>query len=106
VATYRAQLLWGAEAMTPETPAAAAARDGCSLPHDMFQPADGAKYLIFSTGEFELPPNRPATLAIDLAVKNLGAGTGDYRCRRRMSLTPGFAPARSPSTGAGRPRSS
>jgi Family of unknown function (DUF6081) len=121
----------GAEAMTPETPAAAAARDGfvtydelrgpdldaaCwsparlplptggehvpldpnaklivgegevrvtiprfSLSHDTFQPADSAKYLIFSTGQFELPPDRPATFAVDLAVKNLGGESADYR---------------------------
>ena len=39
-----------------------------SLSSDTFQPADSAKYLIFSTGQFELPPDRPATFAVDLAV--------------------------------------
>ncbi|SEH01116.1 hypothetical protein SAMN05444920_11946 [Nonomuraea solani] len=50
-----------------------------SLAHDTFQPADSAKYLIFSTGEFELPPDRPATFAADLAVENLGGEPEDYR---------------------------
>jgi hypothetical protein len=50
-----------------------------SLSHDTFQPADSAKYLVFSTGQFELPTDRPATFAADLAVKNIGAEPGDYR---------------------------
>jgi hypothetical protein len=50
-----------------------------SLAHDSFQPADSAKYLIFSTGHFALPPDRAATFAVDLAVKNLGGDPGDYR---------------------------
>jgi hypothetical protein len=50
-----------------------------SLSHDAFQSADSAKYLIFSTGQFELPPDRPATFAVDLAVDNLGGDPGDYR---------------------------
>jgi Family of unknown function (DUF6081) len=50
-----------------------------SLSSDTFQPADSAKYLIFSTGQFELPPDRPATFAVDLAVENIGGGAGDYR---------------------------
>lgn len=50
-----------------------------SLSHDTFQPADSAKYLIFSTREFELPLNRPATLAVDLAVRNIGGEPGDFR---------------------------
>jgi hypothetical protein len=50
-----------------------------SLSHDTFQPADSPKYLIFSTGEFELPPDRPATFAVDLAVENIGGEPGDYR---------------------------
>ena len=50
-----------------------------SLSHDTFQPADSAKYLIFSTGQFELPPDRPATFAVDLAVENIGGEPGDYR---------------------------
>jgi hypothetical protein len=37
-----------------------------SLAHDSFQPADSAKYLIFSTRQFELPPDRPASFAVDL----------------------------------------
>jgi Family of unknown function (DUF6081) len=50
-----------------------------SLSHDSFQPADSAKYLIVSTGQFELPPDRPATFAVDLAVHNFGGDPGDYR---------------------------
>ena len=50
-----------------------------SLSSDTFQAADSAKYLIFSTGQFELPPDRPVTFAVDLAVDNLGGDPGDYR---------------------------
>jgi uncharacterized protein DUF6081 len=50
-----------------------------SLSHDRFQSADSAKYLIFSTRQFELPPDRPATFAVDLAVKNIGGEPGDFR---------------------------
>ena len=50
-----------------------------SLSHDAFQSVDSAKYLTFSTGEFELPPDRPATFAADLAVKNIGGDPGDFR---------------------------
>jgi Family of unknown function (DUF6081) len=50
-----------------------------SLSHDTFQAVDSPKYLVVSTGEFELPPDRPATFAVDLAVENLGGDPGDYR---------------------------
>jgi hypothetical protein len=50
-----------------------------SLSHDTFQAADSAKYLIVSTGQFQLPPDRPATFAVDLAVNNIGGEPGDYR---------------------------
>ena len=50
-----------------------------SLSHDRFQAVDSAKYLVFSTRDFVLPPDRPATFAVDLAVKNLGGEPGDYR---------------------------
>jgi Family of unknown function (DUF6081) len=50
-----------------------------SLAHDTFQAADSPKYLIVSTGQFELPPDRPATFAVDLAVNNIGGEPGDYR---------------------------
>jgi hypothetical protein len=131
MATYRDRSALRAEAVTSETQAAAAARDGFvtydelrgpdldaarwsparlplptggehipldpnavlavgegevrvaiprfSLSHDTFQPADSAKYLIFSTREFELPPDRPATFAVDLAVQNIGGDPGDFR---------------------------
>ena len=50
-----------------------------SLSHDTFQPADSPKYLIFSTRQFELPADRPATFAVDLAVENSGGDPADYR---------------------------
>jgi hypothetical protein len=50
-----------------------------SLSHDRSQAADSAKYLVSSTGRFELPPDRPATFAADLAVANIGGEPGDYR---------------------------
>jgi hypothetical protein len=34
-----------------------------SLSHDSFQFVDSPKYLVYSTGEFELPADRPATFA-------------------------------------------
>jgi hypothetical protein len=128
MATHRARSALGAEAVTPATQAAAAARDGFvtydelrgpdldagrwsparlplptgdehipldpnaelavgegevrvtiprfSLSHDIY---DSAKYLIFSTRQFQLPPDRPATFAVDVAVTNLGGEPGDYR---------------------------
>jgi hypothetical protein len=50
-----------------------------SLSHDTFQAVDSPKYLVFSTQQFGLPPNRPATFAVDLAVDNFGGEPGDYR---------------------------
>jgi hypothetical protein len=50
-----------------------------SLSHDAFQAADSPKYLIASTRQFELPPDRPASFAVDLAVDNVGGDPGDYR---------------------------
>ena len=50
-----------------------------SLAHDRFQAVDSAKYLISSTRQFQLPPDRPATFAVDMAVTNLGGDPGDYR---------------------------
>jgi Family of unknown function (DUF6081) len=44
-----------------------------------FSLAHSAKYLIFSTRQFELPPDRPATFAVDLAVENIGGEPADYR---------------------------
>jgi hypothetical protein len=131
MATSRARSALGAEAVTPATQAAAAARDGFvtydelrgpdldaarwsparlplptggehipldpnaalavgegevrvtiprfSLSHDRFQAADSPKYLIVSTRQFGLPPDRPATLAVDLAVTNIGGEPEDYR---------------------------
>jgi hypothetical protein len=50
-----------------------------SLASDTFQPADSAKYLVNSTRQFDLPPDRPATFAADLAVENIGGDPGDFR---------------------------
>ena len=50
-----------------------------SLSNDKFQAADSPKYLVVSTREFELPADRPATFAVDLAVENIGGEPGDYR---------------------------
>ena len=50
-----------------------------SLSHDQFQSVDSPKYLVFSTGEFPLPPDRPATFAVDLAVENVAGQPADYR---------------------------
>jgi len=50
-----------------------------SLADDALQSVDSPKYLLFSTAEFELPPDRPASFAADLAVENVGGDPGDYR---------------------------
>jgi hypothetical protein len=50
-----------------------------SLSHDRFQAADSVKYLTVSTYQFALPPDRPATFAVDLAVENIGGEPVDFR---------------------------
>jgi hypothetical protein len=50
-----------------------------SLSHDALQAVDSPKYLTFSTRQFELPLDRPATFAVDLAVENIGGDPEDYR---------------------------
>src|SRR5215211_8206905 len=50
-----------------------------SLADDKFQAADSVKYNILSARRFELPPDRPATFAADLAVENIGGNPVDYR---------------------------
>jgi hypothetical protein len=50
-----------------------------SLSHHRFQSVDSVKYLTLSTRQFELPPDRPATFAADLAVKNIGGEPRDFR---------------------------
>jgi hypothetical protein len=50
-----------------------------SLSHHTFQSVDSVKYLTLSTRQFELPPDRPATFAADLAVKNIGGEPADFR---------------------------
>ena len=50
-----------------------------SLSHDTFQAVDSPKYLVVSTHEYELPPDRPATFAVDLAVENIGGEPEDFR---------------------------
>jgi hypothetical protein len=56
-----------------------------------FSLAHSAKYLIFSTRQFELPADRPATFAVDLAVENIGGEPADYR--RGMAAFHVFDPA-------------
>jgi hypothetical protein len=44
-----------------------------------FSLAHSAKYLMVSTGEFELPADRPATFGVDMAVQNIGGEPADFR---------------------------
>jgi Family of unknown function (DUF6081) len=44
-----------------------------------FSLAHSAKYLIVSTRPFELPADRPATFAVDMAVENVGGEAADFR---------------------------
>ena len=50
-----------------------------SLSHDTFQSVDSVKYLTLSTRQFDLPADRPATFAADLAVENIGGEPMDSR---------------------------
>jgi hypothetical protein len=50
-----------------------------SLSHDTFQSVDSVKYLTLSTRQFDLPPDRSATFAADLAVENIGGEPMDSR---------------------------
>jgi hypothetical protein len=50
-----------------------------SLANDEFQSADSPKYLVFSTRQFELPADGPATFAAEMAVENVGGDAADYR---------------------------
>jgi hypothetical protein len=50
-----------------------------SLSHDAFQSVDSVKHLIYSSRHFELPQDRPATFAVDLAVETLDGEPADYR---------------------------
>lgn len=50
-----------------------------SMASDTFQPADSPKYMVFSTGHFDLPADGPATFAVDFAVRNLNGQPEDYR---------------------------
>jgi hypothetical protein len=75
MATYRARSALEAEAVTPETQAAAAARDGFVTYDELREPdLDAARW-----SPARLPPDRPATFAVDLAVANIGGDPGDYR---------------------------
>jgi Family of unknown function (DUF6081) len=44
-----------------------------------FSLSHSAKYLMLSTRQFELPPDRPATFAVDMAVENIGGEPADFR---------------------------
>jgi hypothetical protein len=50
-----------------------------SLSSDDFQPVDSLEYVTFSTSHFELPADRPATFAAEMAVENIGGQPSDYR---------------------------
>ena len=50
-----------------------------SLSDDSFQAADSLKYVTPSTRQFELPADRPATFAADLAIENIGGEPTDFR---------------------------
>lgn len=50
-----------------------------SVSHDTFQFVDSPKYLVFSTRDFEVPQDRPATFAVDLAVGNIDGDPVDFR---------------------------
>ncbi len=50
-----------------------------SLADDALQQVDSPKYLMFSSSEFELPADRPASFAAELAVENVGGDPADYR---------------------------
>jgi hypothetical protein len=50
---------------------------GVTIPR--FSLAHSGKYVVFSTLQFELPPERPATFAVDLAVENIGGEPADFR---------------------------
>jgi len=76
----RLPLPTGGEHVALDPNAGLAVREGevqVTIPR--FSLAHSAKYLIFSTRRFELPPDRPATFAVDLAVKNIGGEPADFR---------------------------
>jgi hypothetical protein len=50
-----------------------------SFSDDSFQPADSAKYLVFSTRQFDLSVDETATFAVDLSIENLDGEPNDYR---------------------------
>jgi Family of unknown function (DUF6081) len=56
-----------------------------------FSLAHSAKYLLVSTGQFGLSPDRPATFAVDMAVENIGGEPADFR--RGMAAFHVFDPA-------------
>jgi hypothetical protein len=49
-----------------------------TLAHDRFQAVDSAKHLTVSTQEFELPPDGPASFAVEQAVENIGGEPADF----------------------------
>ena len=57
-----------------------------SLSDDRFQAADSVKWLALSTRQFELPPDRPVTFAVDLAVQNISGDPVDSRRESRAVL--------------------
>ncbi len=50
-----------------------------TLAHDRFQAVDSAKHLTVSAHAFELPPDGPASFAVEQAVENIGGEPADFR---------------------------
>jgi Family of unknown function (DUF6081) len=76
----RVPLPTGGEHLALDPNAELAVREGevrVTIPR--FSLTHSAKYLVFSTRRFELPADRPATFAVDMAVQNIGGEPADYR---------------------------
>jgi Family of unknown function (DUF6081) len=90
--TLRLPLPTGGEHVPLDPGAELAVGDGevrVTIPR--FSLAHSAKYLVVSTRLFELPADRPATFAVDMAVRNIGGEPADYR--RGMAAFHVFDPA-------------
>jgi Family of unknown function (DUF6081) len=82
----------GGEHVAVDPAAEVAVGDGevrVTIPRFSF--AHSAKYVVHSIRGFELPPDAPATFAVDLAVENIGGDPADYR--RGMAAFHVFDPA-------------
>jgi hypothetical protein len=59
------------------TPSWPSGRAKCGWTIPRFSLTHSAKHLVFSTRRFELPADRPATFAVDMAVRNIGREPAD-----------------------------